>query len=242
MADTALDLVTNALLDLGVLADEEAPTASQAAGGLRKLNNLIESWNIEDLLVYGSTQSVFPLVANQGSYTIGTGGNFNTVRPNKIVRAYIRDLTQPAASRVDFPLYIYTTEEYADYALKGMTNNFVWGVYFDDDFPLITAYFTPIPSTSQYSFVMWTDGIIGNLTLDQTISLAPGYLRALEANLVIELAASYSVPIPQSVAAIAITSKADLKTKNFELNELTVDPRLAGQSYFNYYTGYSQGG
>lgn len=242
MADTALDIITNALLDLGVLADEETPTASQAAGGLRKLNNLIESWNIENLMLYGASQDVFSLVANQTAYTIGAGGDFNIPRPNNITSAYIRDMNQPAATRVDFPLYIYTQQEYADYALKGMTNNFLWGVYFDTDYPFITAYFTPVPATSQYSFVMWTDNIITSLTLNQTISLAPGYARALEANLAVELAASYGVDIPPSVAAIAISSKADLKTKNFDLNELQIDDRLEGGSYFNYYTGYSQGG
>jgi len=58
MADTALTIITDSLLDIGVLADEEVPTASQAAGALRKLNNLIDSWNIESLIEFPAVDPV----------------------------------------------------------------------------------------------------------------------------------------------------------------------------------------
>lgn len=238
MVETARTLVTNALLDLGVIAEGETPTASQAVGGLRKLNNMIDAWNIENLMVYGSTQNVFPLVSNDGVYTLGTGGDFNIPRPDNIISAYVRDSSLPAAQIYDFPLYIYNTQEYADVRLKGLTTALPQGVYFDDSFPLINVYVYPVPSTAQYSLVIWTPGILPTLTLDTVISLAPGYKRALESNLVIELAASYERQPPQTVISIAQSSKADLKTKNFQLGELQIDDRLTTPN-FNWLTGDS---
>lgn len=238
MTETALDLVTNALLDLGVLADEETPTASQAAGGLRKLNNLVEAWNIEHLMVYGASESIFPLVANDGIYTLGTGGNFNMARPTNITSAYVVDNSLPAAQRYSFPLYLYNQDEYADVRLKGLATSLPQGVYFDYGFPLINVYLYPIPSTAQYSLSIWTTGIISAFSLTTTVNLAPGYKRALESNLSVELAPSYEREPSKITLAISQSSKADLKTNNFTLNELQIDSRLGSPS-FNWISGDS---
>lgn len=222
MAETALDLITNSLLDLGVLADEETPTASMAVGALRKLNNMIDAWNIENLMVYGGIQNVFPLTPNKGVYTLGIGGDFNIPRPNSINEITIRDVIQ----QQDFPIEIYNESQYASIGLKQQTSNLPLGVYVDSLYPLNNVYLWPIPSTSQYSLVMWTNGIIDNFNLDDVIALAPGYKRALESNLCIELSASYGKEVTPSIARIAEDSKAKLKAQNLQLNRLEIDPRL----------------
>lgn len=238
MADTALTIITDALLDIGVLSDEATPTASEAAGALRKLNNMIDAWNIENLMVYGSTQHILPLVADKGIYTIGVGGDLNIARPNNITSAYVRDTSQPASNQLDWPLTIYNNQDWADVAFKGLTSSWPnWGVWFDQTFPLIKAYLNPIPNSSQYSLVFWDSGILGNLLLNDLITLAPGYKRALTANLCIELAPSYGVQVSETIARVAMESKADIKIKNFQLNTLSVDPLLAGGS-FNIRTGW----
>lgn len=238
MADTALTLITDALLDLGVLADEETPSASQAQGGLRKLNNLLDSWNIENLMVYGAQSYTIPLVSGQASYTIGTGGNLNIPRPTSIQSAYVRDLTLPVAQRLDYPLYMYTNQEWSDVAFKGQTASWPnWGVWFDDSYPLINAYVNPVPNTSQYGLVIWIAGDLANLDLNDVISLAPGYKRAIVANLAIEMAPSYQVEPSAAIVEIARQSKSLIKSKNFQLNELQIDPRLTG-AVFDYRTGY----
>ena len=231
MADTALTIITDALLDLGVLADEEVPTASMAAGALRKLNNMIDSWNIESLMVYGANQYVLPFISNKGSYTIGPLGDFNIPRPALIESAFIRDMIAPAENRLDQQLYIYTDQEWQQQPFKGQITTYPFGVWFDYGFPYVTAYVNPIPNTGQYSLVIWTTGLINNLELADVISLAPGYKRALTANLCIELAASYQVEIPQTIATIARESKKWLKIQNIQVNEMELPDGL----YNGYY-------
>lgn len=229
MADTALTIITDALLDLGVLADEEVPTASQAAGALRKLNNMIDAWGLESLLLYGDQSYVLPFTAGKGVYTIGPGGDFNISRPNVISAAYTRDSYLPPTSTFDTPLMIYTDEQWQDSPLKGQTAAWPnWGIWFNYTYPLIQAYVNPIPATSQYQLVIWTTGVLGNLTLDQVIALPAGYKRALTSNLVIDLASSYEREPSASTVQIAQTSKANIKVQNFQLNTLSV-PGMGGQ-------------
>jgi hypothetical protein len=243
MADTALTIITDALLDLGVLADEETPTASQANGGLRKLNNLIDAWNIDNLLLFGAQENILPLIANKQNYTIGPGGDLDIARPTEIGDpVYIRDMTLPDAQRYDQPTYVYNDQEWADVLLKGQTAPYPYlGVWFEQGTALITAHVTAIPTSSQYSLVFWTQGLIANLALTDIIVLPPGYKRALTANLCIELAGSYGVQVPDTVALIAQDSLDNIRVNNVQINELVIDPQLQGNSAFDWRTGYNLG-
>ena len=232
MVDTALTLITDALLDLGVLADEETPTASQAAGALRKLNNMIDAWNIESLMVYGANSYTLPLVPGQGVYTIGPTGNLNIPRPALIQSAYLRDTLAPVEFRQDLPLYIATDHEWQDVAFKSQTASYPFNtVWFDYAFPLVKAYVNPIPTTNQYSLILWASALLNNLTLYDPIILSPGYKRALTANLSIELAPSYQVQVPDTIARIAMDSKMKIKMNNVQVDEMDLPIGLSTGYY-----------
>jgi len=238
MADTALTIITDALLDIGVLADEETPSASQAAGGLRKLNNMIDAWNIESMMVYGAYIHVIPLIANNGVYTIGPGGDLNIPRPSLIQSAYIRDTSVPVAIRQDIPLRIANDQEWQQVPFKGQQSQYPYNtVWFNYSSPLIEAYVNPIPNTSQFSLVIWVPGDIANFTLNQDIILSPGYKRALTANLCIELAGSYQVEVPASVVQIAKDSKVWIQTANLQINEMGLPSALTDNAFWDYRSG-----
>lgn len=231
MADTARNIVTDALLDLGAISADETPSSFEATGALRKLNNLIDAWNLENLIIYGSTQNVFPLVGGQGAYTLGTGGNFSIPRPNQIEGMYIRD--NSANPSYDYPMQRLTQQEYADLSFKNQQTTLPFAYFVNETFPLLTVNLYPVPSSSQYQLIIWTGGIISNLSLDDVILMPPGYKRALTANLVIELAASYSQAVPDSIARIAQDSKAGLIIANVQVNEVSIDPRLTNGGWYD---------
>lgn len=54
MSSTALDIVKDAMKDIGVLAAGESPSADDSADILRKLNHMVASWELEGLAIYGS--------------------------------------------------------------------------------------------------------------------------------------------------------------------------------------------
>src|SRR3972149_11634107 len=59
---------------------------------LAELNSMLDSWSNENLLIHSLSQTSFALTASQGTYTIGSGGDFNMTRPTRIVDpCFVRD-------------------------------------------------------------------------------------------------------------------------------------------------------
>lgn len=238
MAYTTLNLITDVLLDMGVIADQETPTSAQSVGALGKLNDLIESWNLDPQKLYGSTQYILPFVANQATYTIGIGGDLNVARPDDISSAFVRSTSQVASQQQDIPLKMLTDQEWQDITVKGMTGTFPFAVWFNMTYPLITAYVTPIPTGSNYSLVFWDGNANATLALNTVLSLAPGYKRALKYGLFIELAPSYQIEVPSAITTLAATSKMTIDRHNLQINELETDGILRYNILSNTLTNY----
>ena len=220
MAYTALNLITDVLLDMGVLADQQTPTAAQSVGALTKLNDLIESWNLDPQKLYGATQYILPFVPNQVSYTIGTGGDLNIPRPNDITAAFVRSTFQVPSQQQDIPITILNDQQWADIPVKEMVGTYPYAVWFNMTYPLITAYITPIATSANYSLVFWDKNDNATLSLNTVLSLPSGYKRALKYGLFIELAAGYQIPVPDSIASLAVTSKLSIDRQNLQINTL----------------------
>lgn len=234
MAYTAQNLITDVLLDMGVIADEATPTSSQIVTGLTKLNDLLETWNIDKLALYGATQYVIPFVANKGSYTIGPTGDLDIPRPNNITQAFVRNNFGPVSQQVDIPLEILNNEQYAALPFKAWTGGYPFiGVWFDQTYPLITAYVNPIPSGSSYSLVFWDDNALGALTQYTVLSFPPGYKRAIKYAMYIELAESYTIEVPPSINVKAASSKAAIDKQNLQINILQTSDSALYNIYSN---------
>jgi hypothetical protein len=80
-------LINGALTLAGVLAQGETATAPDAQESLRRLNQMVSSWRTQFGTIPAVVRTVFPLVANQQTYTIGLGGEFNVPRPLTIPAA-----------------------------------------------------------------------------------------------------------------------------------------------------------
>lgn len=220
MAYTALNLITDVLLDMGVLADQETPTAAQSAGALVKINDLIESWNLDPRRIYGVNERILPMVASKRVYTIGPGGDLDIIRPNIITEAFIRNTSYSLPNQQDMPMAVLTDKEWANIPNKYVTGTFPYAVWFDNTYPLMTAHVTPVPTVGTYSLIFWDSDISTLPALNTVLSLPPGYKRALKYALYIELAPSYQIEIPQSVSALAASSKQSVDRNNMQINEL----------------------
>ena len=58
---TAAQIINTSLHRLGVLAEGEAPTGQQADDALDTLNDMIESWSLEGLMLLARTITTFQL-------------------------------------------------------------------------------------------------------------------------------------------------------------------------------------
>lgn len=220
MAYTALNLITDVLLDMGVIADQETPTAAQSVGALTKLNDLIESWNLDPQKLYGATQHIIPFVANQVSYTIGSGGDLNIARPNDITAAFVRSTFAVPSQQQDIPITILNDQQWQDIPVKGMVGTYPYAVWFNMTNPLIVAYITPVATSTNYSLVLWDKNDNATLALNTVLVLPPGYKRALKYGLFIELATGYQIPVPAEISTLAATSKMSIDRQNLQINQL----------------------
>lgn len=103
---SANDIIIGALRNLNVLASGETPTTTEINDALQVLNDMLESWSIEHLLVFAQTEYRFNWTPGQYQYTIGNPivGTFTgslttgsgtitgvTVPSNLVVGAYLTD-------------------------------------------------------------------------------------------------------------------------------------------------------
>lgn len=80
---TALDLITDALINIGAQESGEPVPPEKSAFALRKLNRLLQQWSNEHLMVFYQQEIVFDIISNQYIYSIGYDSailpNFNSL-------------------------------------------------------------------------------------------------------------------------------------------------------------------
>lgn len=232
---TVLDIITGALQNLGAIAIEEVPSNAEAQSVLQSLNYMLDTWATESLMVYNIAPNVFPLIPGKSPYTLGAGGDFNIPRPVKIDLCYARDSqgNDYAMEVTDEPDY------YASIVSKYTQSSIPTLIYDDGNYPLKNIYVWPVPSDGSFSLVLWSWGLIASFTsLNQTVVLPPGYALAMESNLALIIAPKWGRKVDETLAAIAVSSKAQVKRINYSIKEMSFDSALTGKAeVFNWYTG-----
>jgi len=78
-ARTANELIVDALELLGIRGEEEPLQAYELQRGLKWLNYLLRTWQVDGVMGWTLTEGSLSLTASQASYTFGAGGDFTTV-------------------------------------------------------------------------------------------------------------------------------------------------------------------
>lgn len=73
-----IDIISRALKDIGALASGETPTPEEAQDALDMMNDMLDQWSNEDMMVYNTTEIIFPVVNGQTQYTIGPSGDIGS--------------------------------------------------------------------------------------------------------------------------------------------------------------------
>ena len=66
-----IDIISRALKDIGALASGETPTADEAQDAFDMLNDLIDQWSNEDMIVFNTSEIIWTVNPGQTQYTIG---------------------------------------------------------------------------------------------------------------------------------------------------------------------------
>jgi hypothetical protein len=256
----ANDYVAGALRLGGIIAAGEPLDAEDAADGLTALNQMIRSWQNERLL--------FPAVVRQGPYNLTQGiqnyyvgqplpnplpagfaaitpiGSPNGIpRPQRIERYGI--ITQVNGGQpLELPMDILTERDWLGIPVKNITTTFPLQVYPDLEFPLMTLFVWPIPTTAcQMTLYAWDASLQQFPDQITQILFPPGYEEAIRFNLAVRLAPEYNKEASQTVQALAMSSKATIKSFNTPTIQKAFSGEMSGSygAQWNWYTGLPVG-
>lgn len=226
---TARGIITKAMQKAGIVTKNESPSSDEISDGLDSLNAMLGSWSNESLLIYQRQTEQFTINANDGTYTIGSGADFNTTRPTYIVSAYL------TSNQIDYPLDIISDEIYANIGDKSVGGIPNW-LNYNNGYTTGTIKLYPIPTTS-YTLNLLSEKPFTTLALDDTVSLPPGWEQAVIYNLAVILAPEYGQPVDQSIYQIATDSKAAIKLNTLKSRSMDVRPQNTF-AMFSRYTGF----
>jgi hypothetical protein len=202
----ARDIVKDALHIIGAIGLDDQPVPREISICLSSMNAMLEQWSAQKLIVRASTVQDLALTANKASYTIGTGGELNTVKPISIQSCYVRDL-----SNVDHRVDICTVEQYDNFEDKTVSSSVPEYLAYDPGVTqqaaqLGTIYLYPIPDMAYtlhlHSFKALTDFT----TITDNVTFEPMYNEALVYNLATRIWRKFKpleTSIPQDILYLA---------------------------------------
>lgn len=230
---TALDIIKRAMKIAGVLGQNETPTSSEADDGLVALNDMLDSWSTDRTYIYSILQENFPLSNGVTTYTIGTGGTFNTNRPIAIDNVFIR------LNGADFPVKEIDSQDYNSITVKTTNGGIPQYYFYNPSFPLATISLWGAPSAGTVIYLNTWQQMTQFADLATNYSLPQGYARALVYGLAMEIAPEYGVRLTPEAMTTAVTSQANIRNRNLPAPVMKTEVGLIGGNNYNYVTdGY----
>ena len=232
---SAGDQINGALRLLGVLAEGETTSAAASQDCLSALNQMIDSWNTERLMIYNTQDQVFTWPADEITRTLGPTGDFVGNRPVLLDDStYYRD----PGTNVSFGIKMINQQQYNGIAVKTVTSTYPQVMWINMEHPNISMTIYPKPTrVLEWHFVSVNE-LAQPATLATDIYMPPGYLRAFRYNLACEIAPEFGVEPSPQVKRIAMTSKRNLKRINNPDDIMSMPYSLvATRQRFNVYAG-----
>jgi hypothetical protein len=189
VATLVSDLIIESFLDLAAIDPGVGITSTEQADAFLRLNQLIASWSTEQFSVFGATHSALTVTAGTATYTVGPGGTLVTAaRPVRITGAAgISGAFRSPAKVVSFDDFAaQVSDPYGETAIMPKI------IAADQGFPSINIKIFPTPAASPAT--LWLDywiAIAAFATVGDTVTLPPGYERALHLGLAVELWPQY---------------------------------------------------
>lgn len=234
-----------ALRVLGVLLPGQTPSPETFQDGMLALNDMMDAWQTERLLVWAITRQEFAVTAGKQEYTVGSGGDWNVPRPARIEQASCISLQNPAQP-LELPLDLPDTDQWqTDYPVKNITSTLPTALHYEPVMPQGRAELWPVPSISNIRIALYLWQQVGLFAdLDTTFyAFPPGYARAIRYGLAEAMMPAFSArnKTDRQQWARVISQAAEYKGKIKALNTpapiMQCDAALTNGAHWDYRTG-----
>jgi hypothetical protein len=230
MTRTGLQVITDALKLIGVVAGHEVPTSAEQQDSLARLNEMIDQWGTHAQTMYVPRRVLVPLVIGVQTYTVGVGGVINYPAPMTIDAAsYLTTASVPT----EVSLELSTDQAYVGQPMKTLTGAPPQAVSYTRGAPLGEIWVWPVPSVATTLVLYWREPVQQFPDLTTPVDLLPGYAKALRTNLALELAPEFGRVVDPMVDRLARESLADIKRANVPYMEVGMDAALVDGGGYN---------
>lgn len=229
----ASDIIQDALEKLGIYAAGETINSNDQSRCLTLLNNILDSWSNESLTTFEELEQSGAMVVNQQSYQIGSGAaDFNITRPLRIKdgpgAAYLQD-----TNGNKYPVNVRPRDQWNLITNPTqVTANVPTDMFYDPQYPIGIIKVFPIPNIS---WTLYWDSYLQFTTfatVSTTVSLPPGYIKAM-VDCLAEEAWPYFKPdvlqIPMHIVRSAMRSKGNIKRTNRRENVAVYDREIVSR-------------
>lgn len=242
----AFHIITRGMRLIGALAANEVPKASEARDGFNALNDMVDAFALETLLVYVIATKEYVLAPGKADYTIGAVLPVDWLAASRPTGMGIRNMTVIPVSAPDqpeLPLDMLDADEWANVRLKSTGSTFPTMVRYEPSMPNGTLLFWPVPTEAAHVKVYQPSVLQKFRDLTTEYDFPPGYARMIAFNLASELAAEFGRPVPPEVETKASEYKGNVKRGNISTQDSTLrvdEALLTRGGRFDYRTGDSR--
>jgi len=203
---TAGNLITAASNKVGI----QSPTPTQNAEALDALNTMISFWGTEGLNYVVTSETLAITAAGGAEYTVGSGGDLNTVRPVSLESCFLRD-----SEGFDWPVKKMSSEGYNTITDKDVSTR-PTKVYFLPEFPLAKVIFNSVPDTSYTAYFEFNKGFAAFASTTATLgaTFPNENLEGVIYNLAVAIGENWDRKISPTVMYRAKETKDALDSRN----------------------------
>lgn len=216
---TVNELTDAAYIKCGI----RSPDATDDAEALLAINNMIGSWSA-DIIIPVFIQNEYTLTVGKAEYTIGSGSDFDQVRPVNITNAYLKD-----SDEYSYPLKIISVHDYNKIGQKTLSGRPV-SLFYYPTYPEAQIVFNKKADKAYTACFEFIHHLTEFAAITTTVSLPNEYKEALIYNLAIRLAENNSIELSPSVFTLA-------QAAYFNLSRITAINRMPPMARFDFGTG-----
>ena len=235
---TPADIIKLVLKDTGVIGVGQTAAAEDTNDCFDTLNMMLGEFNSKRWWIFHLLD--LPLVSTGAqSYTVGTGGDFNTPRPDRLEDGcYFRQLVAASSpNKIDYPLEILESyEDYSRIGLKQLTTIPQY-IFYDPGYPLGTVYSWPVIQATQYELhIMVKSQLSQFANLASAINLPPQYYAALRYNLAARVRMMYQLPADPQIIGLAQDTLNTIRNMNAAVPRLRMPAGVRRGQKYNIYS------